>query len=392
MKKYLIFYLIAIASLPVCLSAQLCTTMEARAREHNSKKFDTIAYASIADNHLLWEVGQQILIRFFNGTSEQQSRVLSLAKEWEKYANIKFVQVYAEPSNVRVKFGTEEENYSLPGSDAIQINPAEQTLQLEFALFRDSIRLKRTVLHQFGHALGLMHEHSPPDAGIQWNKDTMYRHYAKLGWDSEMVDAQIFDLLNHHYSNSFGYDSKSIMRYPIPSWQTNNKFSVGWNNKISEGDKLLAGMIYPFTKSAANTTPEVKIFNYTHTLVKASRNTGGINCYPSFSMQTSGAISELFFTVTIYNKNGDPIMTSEEKNNVAGIVGTYKRLQIGPGKSFSVNKTNPEEFPLFIPFSFIPKTPENNEIMIVFCIYLGDGKSTKSIFFGNPVSFKMGAR
>ncbi len=167
MKNYLVFYLIGMLSLPVCLSAQLCTTMEARTREQNLKRFDTTAAACLADNHFLWLVGQQIQVRFLNGTAEQQAKVMELAKEWEKYANIKFIRVNSEPSNVRVKFDTTRENYSFLGSDANQIDPAEHSLQLELTLFNDKARLKRTVLHQFGHVLGFMHEHSPPDGGIQ---------------------------------------------------------------------------------------------------------------------------------------------------------------------------------------------------------------------------------
>jgi hypothetical protein len=57
-----------------------------------------------------------------------------------------------------------------------------------------------------------------------------------------------------------------------------------------------------------------------------------------------------------------------------------------------VNKENPEEFPLFIPFSNIPNTPENSEIQVVFRTYVSDGKDLKSIFFSNPVSYQMGSR
>jgi len=352
-------------------------------------RFDTTTTACLS-NTLFWDVGQQIQVRFFNGTPEQQATVLALANEWEKYANIKFVQVKAEPSHLRIKFGTEEENYSLIGLDANQGDPAEHTMQLEFNMFNDSTRLKRTVLHQFGHVLGFMHEHKLPPGGIQWNKDTLYHHFARLGWDREMVDAQVFRVYNERYTNNLKYDNKSIMRYPIPTWQTTNGFNVGWNTEISEGDKILAGMIYPFSGTNGNIVPVVKILNYTTTLVKADKAAGGINCFPSFSMQTSVNISELCFTVSIYNKEGDPIMAPEDKFNVSGVAGAYKALQIGPGQKFSVNKANPEEFPLFIPYSYLPKSIENSEILVVFRIYLSDGREVKSIFSGIPVSYQMG--
>lgn len=372
--------------------AQLCTTRELWARKWKIVKFDTAASACLSDNHLLWDVGQQIQVRFLNGTPEQQAKVLALAKEWEKYANIKFVRVDKEPSNMRIKFGTEEENYSLIGLDANLADPAEHTMQLEFALFNDPARLKRVVLHEFGHVLGFMHEHKLPPDGIQWNKDTLYRHFAKMGWDQDMVDAQVFRVYNERYTNNLKYDNKSIMCYPIPSWQTTNGFSVGWNTEISEGDKELAGMIYPFSGPNGNKMPVVKILNYTTTLVKADKAAGGINCFPSFSMQTSVNISELYFTVTLYNKEGYPIMTSEQKFNISGVAGAYKVLRIGPGQKFAVNTANPEEFPLFIPYSSIPNRPENSEIQVLFRIYLRYGGDGKAIFSGSPVSYQVGSR
>ncbi len=207
-----------------------------------------------------------------------------------------------------------------------------------------------------------------------------------------MVDAQVFRVYNERYTNNLKYDDKSIMRYPIPSWQTTNGFEAAWNSGISEGDKKLAGMIYPFTGTNGNKEPEIKTLNYTTTLVKADKTAGGINCFPSFSLNTSGNISELTFTVTIYNKDGYPIMAPEDKYNVSGVVGSYKKTRIGPGQKVEVNKANPEEFPLFIPYRYIPDIPENSEIMLVFRIYLNDGRGEKAIFAGNPVSFRMGSR
>jgi hypothetical protein len=50
------------------------------------------------------------------------------------------------------------------------------------------------VLHEFGHALGLIHEHQNPVGGIQWNKPAVY---ADLGgppnfWGKATVDNNMF--------------------------------------------------------------------------------------------------------------------------------------------------------------------------------------------------------
>ena len=36
--------------------------------------------------------------------------------------------------------------------------------------------VRRVVLHEFGHALGLIHEHqNPKGGGIEWNRDAVQR-------------------------------------------------------------------------------------------------------------------------------------------------------------------------------------------------------------------------
>ena len=35
----------------------------------------------------------------------------------------------------------------------------------------------RVVIHEFGHALGCIHEHQSPAADIPWDKEAVYRYY-----------------------------------------------------------------------------------------------------------------------------------------------------------------------------------------------------------------------
>lgn len=372
--------------------AQTCTTKESVARESKTLKFDTTSTRGLADNFFLWEVGQVVQVYFMNGTEEQQATVIRLAKEWEKHANIKFEQVKTGPGNIRVEFSEAQENYSLLGSDAETAAADEHTMHLELGLFKEPTRLKRTVIHEFGHALGFMHEHSSPISGIEWNKDTMYAYFSKLGWDKDMVDAQIFRVYEARYTNGTKYDAKSIMHYPIPAWQTKNGHSVNWNLDLSDGDIKLAGMLYPFTGERANEVPRVTIRNYSTTKVKVDKAAGGINLYPSFNISTAGATGDVFLCVLLFDKEGNAIQATEEKYNVSGVVGAHKGLRIGPGKSIPVNKENPEEFSLFIPFSNIPNTPATSEIKVVFRTFVSDGTTLKSVYFSKPVNYQMGAR
>lgn len=105
----------------------------------------------------------------------------------------------------------------------------------------------RTVLHKFGHALGSIHEHQHPIAGIPWNRQAVYEYYKQTqGWSREDVDTQIFFNYDLNQTNSSQYDKSSIMHYAIDKkLLLDPSFAVGWNKKLSVTDKSFMKQIYP---------------------------------------------------------------------------------------------------------------------------------------------------
>ena len=66
---------------------------------------------------------------------------------------------------------------------------------MNFGWFDDNTpqaEVRSTTLHEFGHALGLIHEHQSPTAGINWNKEVVYQDMAGQGWSRAKVDQHIF--------------------------------------------------------------------------------------------------------------------------------------------------------------------------------------------------------
>jgi hypothetical protein len=71
---------------------------------------DTTKSRGVADNYLTWEPGQTIRVKFMPGGGPiLRNKVIALAKEWEKYANInfQFLDDNAPNTNIRVKLGSE---------------------------------------------------------------------------------------------------------------------------------------------------------------------------------------------------------------------------------------------------------------------------------------------
>jgi hypothetical protein len=107
--------------------------------------------------------------------------------------------------------------------------------------------LKRVVLHEFGHAIGLHHEHLNPVGGIQWNKDAVYKDLMNPPnkWNKADVDDNLFEPLSKTQTNFTAFDPLSIMVYAISSKWTLDGYSVPETDALSDTDKKVVALYYP---------------------------------------------------------------------------------------------------------------------------------------------------
>lgn len=205
----------------------------------------------------LWENGQTITIKFLGGTTSLQNRVMEKAREWEQYANLKFEVITTGNADIRISFNQDGSSWSYIGTDAARINQNNATMN--FGWFTDNTsdnEIQRTTLHEFGHALGAIHEHSSPDADIQWDVAAVYAQYELYGWSQQQVDNNLFSKYDSSLVTNSQYDPESIMHYPINSNLTLNNFSVGYNTELSDLDKEFIGITYPFEATTAEENEE----------------------------------------------------------------------------------------------------------------------------------------
>jgi hypothetical protein len=201
-----------------------------------------------AVTHYMWEPGSTVSVRFLGGEPGVQTRVEHYAHKWEQFANIKFQFVTAGPAQVRVAFMVGDGSWSRLGTQAL-LWQDQQLPTMNFGWLRpdtEDAEYSRVVLHEFGHALGCIHEHQHPENGIPWNTERAYAYYGQQGWTKEEVDFQVFLRYSKRITKSSTFDPTSIMMYPVPEEITIGDFSVGWNTELSETDKTYIGEFYPF--------------------------------------------------------------------------------------------------------------------------------------------------
>ena len=174
-----------------------------------------------------WALGQPIHVCFYGGDTALRGRILGVAAEWFKYANLQFESAglrdcsAGDTSEIRIGF-SEPGYWSYIGTDSLNPYLVRGNLaSMNFAGFDfqpiDEPRFTGVVLHEFGHALSFHHEHQSPgtacDEEYDWNK--LYAWYdTQYHWSKKMVDDNLrqltADMSAYEWSTR---DPKSIMVY-----------------------------------------------------------------------------------------------------------------------------------------------------------------------------------
>lgn len=197
-----------------------------------------------------WKPGRTLRIKFLDGASAVQDKVVRFARQWEEHANLKLDFVTDDDAEIRIAF-TPGGSWSYLGTVALVIDVPQKTMNFGWLTETTSEdEYSRVVLHEFGHAFAAIHEHQHPEAGIPWDREKVYRYYQiTQGWTREEVDRQVFGRYSTDITNFSTYDPLSIMHYSVPNELTEGDFEIGWNRILSPVDKEFIASMYPRTEA-----------------------------------------------------------------------------------------------------------------------------------------------
>lgn len=149
-------------------------------------------------------------------------------------------------THIRISLKHDAGCWSVIGTDSLLV--AEDSPTMNFAWFDVG-----TVLHEFGHVLGLCHEHQSPYGNpIIWNVPKLNAWaFETQKWDAAKVYTEILAPLNGGLLNGTRFDHESIMLYFYPKDVTFDIYGkccgegTTQNIRLSQLDVLYWNYLYP---------------------------------------------------------------------------------------------------------------------------------------------------
>lgn len=196
---------------------------------------------------LFWAPGTHIHVRFLHGESWIQHKVANYAQEWTRDANLSFAFDNHPQAQIRIAF-LDNGSWSAVGVMALDRErypldrPTMNFGWLSADLPEDEFAY--VVLHEFGHALGMLHEHQGPATGIRWNTQAIIEDFAGR-WTPGQIEREILSRYHGPETQFTAFDPESIMLYRIPARWTLDDQAFPLHSTLSQTDMAFIRSCYP---------------------------------------------------------------------------------------------------------------------------------------------------
>ena len=180
----------------------------------------------VVERFQTWATDKPVVACFMNGPNDLRRLFVTTTSTWLAQTSLS-VDFGAAPSyrscavtsDIRVEFTNDPVSWSFVGTESRSDDSRQPSLDINStSVPSDQSKLKHlvhTILHEFGHALGLEHEHQSPEAHCdqELNWDAIYKAYAAHGVAPDNVKTNFKALVASDRLRMTPYDQKSIMHY-----------------------------------------------------------------------------------------------------------------------------------------------------------------------------------
>nr|MBA2689936.1 pre-peptidase C-terminal domain-containing protein [Burkholderiales bacterium] len=231
----------------------------------------------------LWMNGSTLRVRFLGGSAAERATAREQALWWSEHANLKFTFGDAQDAEIRIAFNRDDGAWSYIGTDCKSIALNEPTMNLGFL---DG----GTAAHEFGHAIGLAHEHQNPAGGIEWNEEVVIKEMSGPPnfWPAQQTRHNILHKYTVDQIRGTQFDPHSIMLYFFPGTWTKSGIGTKANEVLSALDKAYIAGAQAYPKSAPTVADAIALQVNAKTRTQASIGKAGEEDLYKFKVTAGG--------------------------------------------------------------------------------------------------------
>lgn len=196
----------------------------------------------VATTSALWPQQSVIKISLLGMTPEQEEFTKTNINKWAPHVNLTFEFTDDSDGDIRIAADNDlSGGHSYLGIRSLNVPAYKPTTVIGFQGGLNAYNAG-TIQHEFGHVLGLQHEHQHEHNNLDINWSVVNKAYIGKGGAKE-VKHNFKPLVSDVVSSE--YDRKSIMHYGFASSWLNDGKAIKDNNELSEGDINFVRSLYP---------------------------------------------------------------------------------------------------------------------------------------------------